>query len=86
MDITLEQLQEQIVQLSQQLSELALNNELDHGSIIDQIENSQSTPSSDISNIQERIELITENIVNIKSKLSSILIKSFFFKNLYKSS
>ena len=72
MDITLEQLQEQIAQLSQQLSELALNNELDHGSIIDQIENSPSTPSSDISNIQEKIELITENIVNIKSKLSSI--------------
>jgi chromosome segregation ATPase len=67
MDITLEQLQTRIDELESRLSEISLNNEVDHGNIIEQIE---SQTSSSIS--PEKIKDITDNITVIKKDINSL--------------
>lgn len=84
MDITLEQLQSRIDELSSQLSEMALNNETDHSAIIDQIElqSASITSQDDINDINSNINAIKKDIVNIKATTNGISSNTDLIKEL----
>jgi hypothetical protein len=74
MDITLEQLQTRIDELAIQLSEMSLNNENDHGAIIDQLEAqaSSSVSPETIKNINSNITAIKNDVTNLKTTTANI--------------
>ena len=74
MDITLEQLQTRIDELATQLSEMSLNNENDHGAIIDQLEAqaSSSVSPETIKNINSNITAIKNDVTNLKATTANI--------------
>lgn len=84
MDITLEQLQSRIDELSSQLSEMALNNETDHGAIIDQIELQSASLISpdDINDINSNINAIKKDIENITTTTNGISSNTTLIKEL----
>lgn len=73
-ELTLQQLQEQIDLLNQELSEFRLNNEVDHGSIIDQLDtiSASSLSSSDLDTIKGNVKKNSEDISTIKGNLINI--------------
>lgn len=84
MDVTLEQLQLRIDELSTQLSEMSLNNEIDHSAIIDQIESQSESLVSpdDINDINSNINAIKKDIANIKTTTNDISSNTSLIKEL----